>query len=151
MYSCTQQQQESWCKEGSRQLLEILHYPASLLKTYIPMKVLIIWHGHTDGEMLGPQLLHVSLFFVSTYLFCSAHLACGWCRAGFFGFIYSSINTAQPCHGFHLAGGTGWQDSCLQHITVQQPPPKCPFLRELVVSSLQPSCPITFNPPPQKN
>jgi len=48
------------------------------------------------------------------FLFCLScrTVACGWCRVGFSVFIYSSINTAQACHGFPLAGGTAWQDSC---------------------------------------
>ena len=132
--------------KGRGSCLSYCIIPHPSRKPAFPVKILIVWHGHADGKMLGPRLLQVAFFFIATYLFCSAHLACGWRRAAFSVFIYSSINTAQPCHAFPLAGGTAWQDSCLQHITVQQAPPKCRFLSEPVAFSLQPSPPITFNP-----
>lgn len=62
------------------------------------------------------------------------HLPFLFRRADFSWFIYSSINAAQPCHLFPLAGGTAWQNSCLQlcnkhlqnvHSHESQWPPLC--------------------------
>lgn len=111
------------------------------------MKVLIAWHGHTDGMTLWSLSLQVAFFSSPLTFAVLSTLIVGGGRADFSGFIYSSITTVQPCHGFPLAGGTAWQDSCLQHIMVQQTPPQCPFLLEPVTFSLQPSPPITFNLP----
>lgn len=126
-------------------------YPACTPKPTFTMKALMIWSGHADGKMLLSRLLRVllpALFFHHLLPFpycppCGA-VACVWHRAGFSVFIYPAINTALSCYGSHLAWDTALQDSCLQHITVQQPAPRRPFVLQPVTFSLTPSCAINF-------
>lgn len=92
----------------------------------------------SSSDMAMPMAGCYDHYAASSPIFHS-HLSFLFCRADFSWFNYSSMNAAQPCHGFPLAGGTAWQDSCLQLIIVQRAPPKCPFLSPPLCSLPLPS------------